>query len=61
LMISSPLDMLPLFSSMPIVWARDGEFGRGGTFGARLFDDWLPCDWASEPPGNWPTGEVGLF
>lgn len=33
--------MLPLDSSIPIVWASDGEFGKGGTFGAMLEDDWL--------------------
>lgn len=32
--MSSPLDMPPLDSSMPIVWASDGELGSGGTLGA---------------------------
>lgn len=40
--MSSPVAIMPLDSSMPIVWARDGELGRGGTFGARLVEDWLP-------------------
>ena len=33
--------MTPLDSSMPIVCASEGEFGRGGTLGARLAGDWL--------------------
>lgn len=40
--MSSPEGMRPLDSSMPIVCARDGELGKGGTRGARLVDDWLP-------------------
>jgi hypothetical protein len=50
-----------LVSSMPIVWANDGEFGRGDSFGARLDEDWLAWDKVS---GElvWPTvDEVGLF
>lgn len=41
--MSSPPAMWPLDSSIPIVWASDGELGRGGTLGAKLADeDWLP-------------------
>ena len=43
-MMSSPLDMTPLDSSMPMVWASDGEFGSGGTLGARFVEDWLACE-----------------
>lgn len=59
-MSSSPLTIVPLFSSMPMVCAREGEFGRGGTLGARLVDDWLPWDCESEG-GSWPADGVGLF
>lgn len=47
-MISSPVAMVPLPASMPIVWANDGEFGRGGTLGAALEED---CD-----GGSWGSG-----
>lgn len=43
-----------------MVWASDGEFGSGGTLGARLIDDWLPWDCVSED-GSWPADGVGLF
>lgn len=33
--------MMPLDSSTPIAWAREGELGKGGTFGAKLRDAWL--------------------
>lgn len=38
-MMSSALDIPLLDASIPIVWARDGEFGRGGTLGARFVED----------------------
>jgi len=46
---------------MPMVWANEGEFGRGDSFGARLDEDWLAWDRVS---GEfvWPTvDDVGLF
>lgn len=33
-MMSSPEEIPPFDSSIPMVWARDGEFGSGGTLGA---------------------------
>jgi hypothetical protein len=61
-MISSPVSGTALFgSSMPIVWARDGEAVRGGTLGAKLLDGCPPWDTLSGDVG-WPTvEEVGLF
>lgn len=47
---------------MPMDCERDGEAGRGGSFDARLVDDWLPC---GKPIGCvcWlsSVGEIGLL
>jgi hypothetical protein len=56
--MSSPLAMMPL-SSMPIVWASEGELGRGGSFEAKLVDDWLPWDKLVGETG--PELSVGLL
>ena len=37
-MASSPLPTIPMDCE------RDGEAGRGGSFEARLVDDWFPWD-----------------
>jgi hypothetical protein len=59
--MSSPVAIMPLASSIPIVCAREGELGRGGTFGARLVEDWLPCERLVGEFG-WPeVDEVGLL
>lgn len=52
--------MLAVFS-MPIVWAKDGEFGNGGTLGARLDEDWLACDKVSGELGCPALEDVGLL
>lgn len=44
-----------------MVWAREGELGRGGTLGAMLDDDWLPGSCVSGG-GRGPLLEgLGLF
>jgi hypothetical protein len=50
---------MPPFSSIPIVWASDGDWGRGGTLGARLDDEWLP--WGKMVGEGCPVDDVGLL
>lgn len=58
---SPRLETLLLEFSIERVEERDGEFGSGGTLGARLVEDALPCEVPVGDVGCAPLGAPGLL
>ena len=57
----SLLPRLPVDSFMDKVEESEGEFGSGGTLGAKLVEDELPCELPVGDVGCAPFGAPGLL